>query len=377
MRPVYFIALDEDNNQIKRMNSFTTLMPGETTSCVGCHEQRTRTPQKMSAAVLSSLRGRPRKIEKLEHVPDSGIFHMPRDIQPIFDKHCASCHNYEKFAGELVLNKDKGVRFLQSLSYMERNGLLRGELLRTVQQGHKDVKLSDDEIETLRWWYAVKCQQSGTYASFGTGGDECDIPYSHPMGPKGHENPDAVVLEFDESVLEKRCDSCHARGDRKRSQSYRHSKYTGRGWPRGRDYDHVFNMTEPKNSLLLLAPLAKEAGGLGLCRKGDALSKVRGRRKENDPRPVANVFASKDDPDYQALLSELTRMSRHLQSRGTFPHAENFRPVGDYIRAMKLYGVLPEDYDWEKNAIDPFRIDEAYYQLFYDGRTGDEKPLQP
>jgi len=376
MRPVYFIALDEDNNEIKRMNSFTTLMPGETTSCVGCHEQRTRTPRKMSAAVLSSLRGRPRKIERLEHVPESGIFHMPRDIQPIFDKHCASCHNYDKFAGNLVLNDHKGVRHPNSIAFLETIHHNGGRLLNVLQRGHHKVKLSDAERAKIRWWVAVNCQISGTYASFGTGGDECDLPYSHPRGPQGHENPDAVGVSFDESVLMKRCDSCHSKGDRTKSQSYRHRKYTGRGWPRGRNYDHVFNMTEPEKSLLLLAPLSKDAGGMGLCRKGLAKSAVRGRH-DTSKMPPAKVFASTDDPDYQALLAELTRMSRYLKQRCTYPHAENWRPVGDYIRAMKLYGVLGEDYDYEKNPLDPFAIDEAYYQLFYDGRTGHEKPIAP
>ena len=43
LRSLFFVALDEQGNSVKRMHSFLTVMPGETTSCVGCHEERTGT----------------------------------------------------------------------------------------------------------------------------------------------------------------------------------------------------------------------------------------------------------------------------------------------------------------------------------------------
>ena len=44
MRSVFFVALDKDRLAVKRMQSFLSTMPGETTSCVGCHEGRLTTP---------------------------------------------------------------------------------------------------------------------------------------------------------------------------------------------------------------------------------------------------------------------------------------------------------------------------------------------
>ena len=44
LRSFFFVALDENDLSVKRMQSFLTVQPGETTSCVGCHEQRTRAP---------------------------------------------------------------------------------------------------------------------------------------------------------------------------------------------------------------------------------------------------------------------------------------------------------------------------------------------
>ncbi|NQT39915.1 MAG: discoidin domain-containing protein, partial [Planctomycetes bacterium] len=43
MRSLFLIALDENNLAVKRMQSFLSVQPGETSSCVGCHEQRTQT----------------------------------------------------------------------------------------------------------------------------------------------------------------------------------------------------------------------------------------------------------------------------------------------------------------------------------------------
>ena len=41
-RSLLFVALDENGRAVKRMQSFTTVQPGETHGCIGCHEHRTR-----------------------------------------------------------------------------------------------------------------------------------------------------------------------------------------------------------------------------------------------------------------------------------------------------------------------------------------------
>ena len=43
LRSFFFVALDQNDLSVKRMQSFLTVQPGETSSCVGCHEERTRT----------------------------------------------------------------------------------------------------------------------------------------------------------------------------------------------------------------------------------------------------------------------------------------------------------------------------------------------
>src|SRR5678815_4812133 len=119
LRSFFFVALDENDLSVKRMQSFLTVQPGETTSCVGCHEQRTRTPRNnlTSPNLLAVLRA-PSRIEPIQGVPD--VIDFPRDIQPVLDSLCVNCHGYEKTeaggprAGRLILSGDRGPMFSHS-----------------------------------------------------------------------------------------------------------------------------------------------------------------------------------------------------------------------------------------------------------------------
>ncbi len=84
MRSIFFVALDENNLSVKRMQSFMTIQPGESISCLGCHEDRSAAP----TAVRKTL-AMARKMSKITPIPDTpGVFDFPRDIQPILNKHC-------------------------------------------------------------------------------------------------------------------------------------------------------------------------------------------------------------------------------------------------------------------------------------------------
>jgi hypothetical protein len=54
-RQVFFVALDEKDLSVKRMQSFTCVMPGETLSCGGCHEHRTLAPESRRQQPLAAL----------------------------------------------------------------------------------------------------------------------------------------------------------------------------------------------------------------------------------------------------------------------------------------------------------------------------------
>ena len=89
--PVYFQVLDDKGRMVQTMRSWTTLQPGENASCVGCHEHknsdargrtcRSRWRCSAGAETLAPFYGPPRG------------FSFAREIQPILDRQCVSCHD--------------------------------------------------------------------------------------------------------------------------------------------------------------------------------------------------------------------------------------------------------------------------------------------
>lgn len=122
--PVYFQMLDEKGRMVQTMRSWSTLRPGETFSCLGCHEEKSQIGLTISNTVTMAMK---KPIQKLQ--PSGGIVHplhdrlekdelwgsvenywtinQPREIsaegstegfsytqniQPIWNRHCISCH---------------------------------------------------------------------------------------------------------------------------------------------------------------------------------------------------------------------------------------------------------------------------------------------
>ncbi len=90
--PVYFQALDGKGHAAQTMRSWLTVQPGETVSCVGCHENKNRAPP--VGAVALAQRAGPEKLEPWQGPPRGFSFH--REIQPILDRHCVGCHHLDR-----------------------------------------------------------------------------------------------------------------------------------------------------------------------------------------------------------------------------------------------------------------------------------------
>ena len=87
---LYFELLDENFNEIQRMRSVVQLRPGESRSCIGCHENRLSVPD--GGLTLASTHDP----QTLREPPwGSGPFWYERVVQPIFDRRCVDCHNAE------------------------------------------------------------------------------------------------------------------------------------------------------------------------------------------------------------------------------------------------------------------------------------------
>jgi hypothetical protein len=80
---IAFQLLDENGMMVQNMRSDTYLHPGETMSCIGCHEDKHEAPK--VEGVPMALRRPPSKIKP--EAPGSYPITFPRLVQPVLDKH--------------------------------------------------------------------------------------------------------------------------------------------------------------------------------------------------------------------------------------------------------------------------------------------------
>ena len=176
----------------------------------------------------------------------------------------------------------------------------------------------------IRSWIESGTQHTGTYAGLATG----------MIITKGHQslNPGLIRRVYLDDIVEKRCSSCHDELPL--------------------DSELLYNLSRPEKSLALLAPLAKEAGGYDLC-----------KTKDNLP-----VFADTANPDYISILDMIKQDAEKLKRIKRFD-MPGFMPRKEYIREMKRYGFLPEDFNPNKDVIDPYEIDDKYFRSFWHKST--------
>ena len=201
--PLYFQALDEDGFVVQTMRSWTTLMPGETQSCVGCHEPKNSTPRATSASPLA-VRGAPEELLPF-HGPPRG-FSYTKEVQPILDRHCVSCHATDDdpppcLAGELVplpdmkrrvsksylalthTRDERGnpdhplVNWIDSMSGPallppRHRGAATSGLMALLKEGHEGVELDAAELETIACWIDLLVPYCGDYLEHNTWSDE-------------------------------------------------------------------------------------------------------------------------------------------------------------------------------------------------------------
>ncbi len=353
----FLVALDENDLSVKRMQSFVSLQPGETLSCVGCHEQRIEGPHVQGS--LAALNRPASRIEPVGGVPD--VLDFPRDVQPVLDRHCAGCHNPDRYEGHVDLTGDHTPLFTQSYWTIIQRGLIadgrneaRGNrpprsigssasrLMKLIDGSHYEANLTKQERDTVRLWIETSATYPGTYAALGSG--------MHPV-------------VFPVKTMERRCGGCHGSAPDSKPVVGEGPYFTFGGpgpalplvhdladlkklrgivgyfkFGRSRTPQSLCNLTRPDKSLLLPAPLAKDSGGLGLCQ--------------------SKGFADTNDPDYRELLGAIeAAAARHREAkRFDMP---GFRPNDHYLIQLQWYGALPNDCDSEK-CVD-FRAAEREY----------------
>jgi formylglycine-generating enzyme required for sulfatase activity len=95
--PLSVQPLDAEGKALALMRSWYTAMPGESASCIGCHEQPNDTP---AARADLAAQEKPVEIEPW-YGPPRG-FDFAREVQPVLDKYCVGCHDGQSHAGRAV-----------------------------------------------------------------------------------------------------------------------------------------------------------------------------------------------------------------------------------------------------------------------------------
>ena len=101
MTPISLQPLDAEGKAIQLMRSWITAMPGESVSCIGCHEEQNETGAASPRSIAS--RSNPVPITPFE-TPARG-FAFDREIQPILDRYCLECHQPESAKTAEILKK--------------------------------------------------------------------------------------------------------------------------------------------------------------------------------------------------------------------------------------------------------------------------------
>ncbi len=144
--PVYFQLLDKDGNMIQTMRSWSTLMPNESYSCVGCHEDNNTAPPAAGTVTMAlkagveTLKGDAWQTEEdYDPYTTKEGFDYLEEVQPVFDNNCISCHN----------NKNT--------SYEEINVRAMGESGVTITATGIETEIFPVQSE---WYYRIKNSNS-------------------------------------------------------------------------------------------------------------------------------------------------------------------------------------------------------------------------
>lgn len=366
--PYLFIAMDDKGSAVQKMKSFTSVVPGEVVSCIGCHEKRSLAPKNHGQLPMAMSKESEFPVP-VKNMPD--VIDFPRDIQPILDNNCVKCHNPEKRKGGILLTGNRGPVYSHSyfnlMAHFQVNdglnhpyplnkpgmvGDMYSKIIKKIEHGHGKVQLDDEEILKIRYWINTGALYSGTYAALGTG----------ILGTMHNNQADMTPIEnaaWDKasSVIKKDCQKCHKElmdnicrednltwwrsrvevtsgniAQEKYNEAIRFSRHI------------IYNLNEPDQSTILLAPLSKEAGGYGLCVK-----------KNGKP-----VFETSSEKGYIAIFDAVRNSSEYLNSIKRFD-MENYVVSPDYFREMKRYGVIANDVPIED--VNPYEVDKVYWDM--------------
>ncbi|MGQ9576040.1 MAG: SUMF1/EgtB/PvdO family nonheme iron enzyme [Thermoguttaceae bacterium] len=194
--PIAVQPLDAEGKSLQLMRSWFTAMPGEVLSCAGCHEPQSTGPINRHTIAAK----RPASEIAAWYGPVRG-FSFAREVQPVLDKYCVSCHDggpgwadssIPSLRGDRMItdwstqfagNVGRAVGGKFSVAYAELHRFVRRpgiesdihllapmeyhadstELVQMLRKGHYKVQLDPEAWDRLITWIDLNAPYHGTW----------------------------------------------------------------------------------------------------------------------------------------------------------------------------------------------------------------------
>ena len=178
---VFFQALDESGVAVQTMRTITAVQPGETLSCVGCHEQRNSTPR--SRRLIANVS----EPSRLTPGPNgTWPFRYDALVQPVLDRSCTKCHRPDSKVpkassfdltaaqsygnllnwGNPSLATHVRQRYSEGRSIPGAGAAQTSPLLAKlrVPEGHHGLHLQGEDLERLITWCDIYGHRQGSFS---------------------------------------------------------------------------------------------------------------------------------------------------------------------------------------------------------------------
>ncbi len=256
--PLYFQILDANGCAIQTMRSWSTLQPNEFFSCTGCHENKNEAAP-FNTTIRTAVKSPPEALEPF-YGPARG-FSFPKEIQPILNRRCVSCHDQRDLAigqgprtieGQTKVfsllateNEDPEAKRRWSDSYLALThngdyshelvnwpgaqsvpsmlppytaGAARSRLFKMLKARHHGVVLEQEELDKIACWIDLYVPYCGDYAEANAWSSQERQLYQHFMDKR--RQMQSLEAEAIQDLLQSTSQSPEA-------------MRPGRGWMRG------------------------------------------------------------------------------------------------------------------------------------------------
>jgi hypothetical protein len=224
--PVYFQLLDEKGRMVQNMRSWTMVLPGELSACVGCHEDKRSTLTDRNPVSIAMTKA-PQKIKPFFAPEDEPVqemtrfltpsekramaylgtnapqamdvprgFSYTREVQPIWDQHCIQCHAGAKNPAKkhIPLSLLGDYRPITNAEIYDRaKWRLTHRIYATSTKGHPGRSFSESYINLTDFGYNAKIPLAGAGGKATAGIDSTYLAY---FGGKPEKVPNQNAIGY-------------------------------------------------------------------------------------------------------------------------------------------------------------------------------------